>query len=156
MKLNIPVFSLLLFVQLGCNKEVVGPYDCTSALDIRILPNDLWQELTTGQECSIVTDPSSENIYVVRTPDQYSFFVSCIDGPPLIDFEKYTLLVGSRPFDDEVVFKEQSILKDCGQQKYIYTIAVDIVSIGTPSVLYFTTLVPVMPDNYTAEVQFLE
>lgn len=148
-------FLLIILLATGCNKEVVGPYDCSSATDIRLLPETLWQDISKDKQCSFTADPSVENFYIIRTESQYSFLVSCLDGAPVIDFDAYTLLVGIKPFADDVTLVSQSILKDCGAKVYRYTIEVEEVAQGNGSVVYYTALVPRLPDDFTVEVTFI-
>ncbi len=155
MKSELYLLLHIILLTTGCNKEVVGPYECSSSSYIRILPESLWQDISKDKQCSFSADPSVENFYIIKTENQYSFLVSCLDGAPVIDFNTYTLLVGIKPFANDVTLVSQSILKDCGAKKYRYTLEVEEVAQGTNSVIYYAALVPRLPDDFTVVVTFI-
>ena len=148
------LISIFLFLGVSCNKNELGPYECASSSDSRLLPVTPWDEIAAGNVCTFIIDEGVDSIYVVRNEDQYSFLVNCIDGSPAIDFSKNSLLLGLQAFDDKLELTQQSVIKDCASKRYILTIETQVIEEGTPMAFYFGAVVPRIPDNYSAAVAF--
>jgi hypothetical protein len=140
---SIATFTLLAGLAGSCKKD-----ECTGKITIS------YQTLEAfgGIGCSIVIDDENKSAnYVIDSQMGLESLVGC-NSLPDIDFEKYTLLLGSYESDKDLAYKSQAIIRDCETMTMTFRISYDTEKKDTSMLVDYHAVVPKIPDDY--EVQF--
>jgi hypothetical protein len=105
-----------------------------------------------GIDCGIIIDDQSKGFnFMVDDQAGFESFVEC-SALPDIDFEKYTLLLGSYESDKDLTYKSQAVIRDCETQTVTFRISYDTEQKDTSMLVEYYAIIPKIPDDY--EVQF--
>ncbi len=146
MKKSLLYISLLIFLSAmggSCKKD-----ECTGKTTIS------YQSLEAfgGVDCGIIINEQSRGLnFVVDNQAGLESFVECTTLP-VIDFEKYTLLLGSYESDRDLSFRSQTVIRDCETMILTFRISYDTQQKDTSMLLDYHAVIPKVPADY--EVQF--
>lgn len=141
--LSISVLVLLAGLVGSCKKD-----ECTGKITIS------YQTLEAfgGIDCGIIIDEQSKSLnYVIDNQSGLESFVECTTLP-VIDFEKYTLLLGSYESDKDLAYRSQAVIRDCETMTVTFRISYDSEQKDTSMLVDYHAVIPKIPADY--EVQF--
>jgi hypothetical protein len=141
--INITVLILLAGVAESCKKD-----ECTGKITIS------YQTLEAfgGIDCGFIIDEQSKGLnYVIDDQAGLESRVDCSTKPD-IDFEKYTLLLGSYESDQDLAFRSQAIIRDCETMTVTFRLSYDSEQKDTSMLVNYHAVIPKIPAEY--EVQF--
>jgi len=127
----------------SCKKD-----ECTGKITIS------YQTLEAfgGIDCGIIINEQSKGLnYMVDNQAGLESLVECTTLPD-IDFEKYTLLLGSYESDKDLAYKSQAIIRDCETMTVTFRISYDTEEKDTSMLVDYHAVIPKIPSDY--EVQF--
>jgi hypothetical protein len=144
--ISITVLVLLAGLAESCKKD-----ECTGKITIS------YQALEAfgGIDCGIIIDEQNKDLnYVIDSQAGLESFVECTTLPD-IDFEKYTLLLGSYESDKDLAFKSQAVIRDCETMTVTFRISYDSEQKDTSMLVDYHAVIPKIPDEYeiTFEIQ---
>jgi hypothetical protein len=141
--LSISILSGLAGLAGSCKKD-----ECTGKITI----SHQTFEAFGGISCEIKIDDQSRGLnYVIENQSGLESFVECSTLPD-IDFNKYTLLLGSYQSDKDLAFRNQAVIRDCETMTVTFRISYDSEQRDTSMLVDYHALIPKVPDDY--EVQF--
>ena len=141
--INITVLILLAGLAESCKKD-----ECTGKITVS------YQTLEAfgGIDCGLIIDEQSKGLnYVIDDQAGLESLVECTTLP-VIDFEKYTLLLGSYESDQDLVFKSQTVTRDCETMTVTFSISYDSEQKDTSMLVDYHAVIPKIPAEY--QVQF--
>lgn len=141
--LGIGILALMTGLAGSCKKD-----DCTGKITIS------YQTLEAfgGNECGIIIDEQNKGLnYIVDNQAGLESLVEC-NTLPDIDFDKYTLLLGSYESDKDLTYRSQAIIRDCETMTVTYRISYESEQIDTSMLVDYHAVIPKIPADY--EVQF--
>jgi len=144
--LSISIFVLLASLAESCKKD-----ECTGKITISYQTLDAFG----GIDCGIIIDDQSKGLnYMIDSQAELESFVECTTLPD-IDFEKYTLLLGSYESDEDLAYKSQVIIRDCETMTVTYRISYDTEQKDSSMLVDYHAVIPKIPDEYeiTFEIQ---
>ena len=137
------VFVLLLGLAGSCKKD-----ECSGKITISYQTMDAFG----GIECGIIIDEQSRGVnYEVDNQAGLESLVECTTLPD-IDFDKYSLLLGSYESDKDLVYKSQAIIRDCENMTLTFRISYDSEQKDTSMLVDYHAIIPKIPADY--EVRF--
>ena len=136
---------LLLFIMLfnACKKD-----ECTGRTTISYTTIDDFGGFACG---NVINDQTRGYNYIVSNQSALETLVEC-DSLPLIDFEKYVLLLGSYESENDLSYKGQALVRDCETQLLTYTISYNSEGRDTSVLVDYHAIIPKVPDSY--EIKF--
>ena len=141
--LSISIFVLLAGLAESCKKD-----ECTGKITISYQTLDAFG----GIDCSIIIDDQSKGLnYLIDSQTRLESLVACTTLPD-IDFEKYTLLLGSYESDEDLAYKSQAVIRDCETMTVTYRISYNTEQKDTSMLVDYHAVIPKIPSDY--EVQF--
>lgn len=141
--INLAVLILLAGLAESCKKD-----ECTGKITIS------YQTLEAfgGIDCGLIIDEQSKGFnYVIDNQAGLESRVECSTLPD-IDFEKYTLLLGSYESDQDLAFRSQAVIRDCETMTMTFRISYDSEQKDTSMLVDYHAVIPKIPAEY--EVQF--
>jgi hypothetical protein len=144
-------FSLTIFVLLAGLTESCKKDECTGKITISYQTFEGFG----GIDCGIIIDDQSKGLnYVIDNQARLESLVEC-STLPVIDFEKYTLLLGSYESDKDLVYKSQAVIRDCETMTVTFRISYDSEQKDTSMLVDYHAVIPKIPDDYeiTFEIQ---
>lgn len=127
----------------SCKKD-----ECTGKITISYQTLDAFG----GTECGIFIDDLTRGFnFVVDDQAGLESFVECTTLPD-IDFENYTLLLGSYESDQDLAYRSQEVIRDCETKTLTFRISYDTQQKDTSMLVDYFAVIPKFPDDY--EVQF--
>ena len=139
----ITVLVLLAGLAESCKKD-----ECTGQITIS------YQTLEAfgGIYCGFVIDEQNKGLnYVIDNQAGLESLVECSTLPD-IDFEKYTLLLGSYESDKDLAYRSQAVIRDCETMTVTFRISYDSEQKDTSMLVDYHAVIPKIPAEY--EVQF--
>ena len=146
MKKNLIIISILVLLSgltESCKKD-----ECAGKITIS------YQTLEAfgGIDCGIIISEQSKGLnYVIDNQGGLESLVECTTLPD-IDFEKYTLLLGSYESDKDLAYKNQAVIRDCETMTVTFRISYDSEQKDTTMLVDYHAVIPKIPADY--EVQF--
>ena len=140
---SITIFLLLAGLTESCKKD-----ECTGKITISYQTFDVFG----GIDCGIIINEQSKGLnYVIDNQAGLESLVECTTLPD-IDFEKYTLLLGSYESDKDLAYRSQAVIRDCETMIVTFRISYDSEQKDTSMLVDYHAVIPKIPDDY--EVQF--
>ena len=139
----ISIFVLLAGLTESCKKD-----ECSGKITIS------YQTLEAfgGIDCGIIINEQSKGLnYVIDNQAGLESLVECTTLPD-IDFDTYTLLLGSYESDKDLAYKNQAIIRDCETMIVTFRISYDSEQKDTSMLVDYHAVIPKIPSDY--EVQF--
>ncbi len=143
---SITIFLLLAGLAESCKKD-----ECTGKITISYQTFDDFG----GIDCGIIINEQSKGLnYVIDNQAGLESLVECTTLPD-IDFEKYTLLLGSYESDKDLAFRSQAVIRDCETMTVTFRISYDSEQKDTSMLVDYHAVIPKIPDDYeiTFEIQ---
>ena len=146
MKSSIIYITIIFFLgALGgsCKKD-----ECTGKITISYQTLDAFG----GVECGNIINEQTRGLNF-RVDDQAGLetLVEC-NTLPVIDFENYTLLLGSYESDQDLAFRSQAVIRDCESMTLTFRISYDTQQKDTSMLVDYHAVIPKVPADY--ELQF--
>lgn len=105
-----------------------------------------------GIDCGFIIDEQNKGLnYVIDNQAGLELLVECSTLPD-IDFEKYTLLLGSYESDKDLAYRSQAVIRDCETMTVTFRISYDSEQKDTSMLVDYHAVIPKIPGEY--EVQF--
>jgi hypothetical protein len=140
---SITIFLLLAGLAESCKKD-----ECTGKITISYQTFDDFG----GIDCGIIINEQSKGLnYVIDNQAGLESLVECTTLPD-IDFEKYTLLLGSYESDKDLAYRSQAVIRDCETMTVTFRTSYDSEQKDTSMLVDYHAVIPKIPDDY--EVQF--
>ena len=135
---------LILAVTVGaCKKD-----ECTGKITISYQTLDAFG----GEGCGIIINEETRGFnFVIDNQAALESFVECTTLPD-IDFEDYTLLLGSYESDQDLAYRNQAVIRDCETMTLTFRISYDTQQKDTSMLVDYHAVIPKIPSDY--EVQF--
>ncbi|KPL13514.1 MAG: hypothetical protein AMS26_14170 [Bacteroides sp. SM23_62] len=128
----------------SCKKD-----ECTGKITISYQTFDYFG----GIDCGIIIDDQSRGFnFVIDHQSGLESLVEC-STLPVIDFEKYTLLLGSYESDKDLTYRSQAVIRDCEIQTVTFRISYDTEQKDTSMLVDYHALIPKIPDDYEVEFE---
>jgi hypothetical protein len=127
----------------SCKKD-----ECTGKITIS------YQTLETfgGLDCGIIINEQTKGLnYVIDNQAGLEAHVECSSLPD-INFDTYTLLLGSYESDIDLAYRSQTVIRDCETMTVTFSISYDTEKNDTSMLVDYHAVVPKIPADY--EVQF--
>ena len=143
---SITIFVLLAGLAESCKKD-----ECTGKITISYQAFEAFG----GIDCGIIIDEQSKGLnYVIDNQAGLESLVECTTLPD-IDFEKYTLLLGSYESDKDLAYRSQAVIRDCETMTVTFRISYDSEQKDTSMLVDYHAVIPKIPDDYeiTFEIQ---
>ncbi|MEE9460507.1 MAG: hypothetical protein V3V53_01645 [Bacteroidales bacterium] len=143
---SITIFLLLAGLAESCKKD-----ECTGKITISYQTFDDFG----GIDCGIIINEQSKGLnYVIDNQAGLESLVECTTLPD-IDFEKYTLLLGSYESDKDLAYRSQAVIRDCETMTVTFRISYDSEQKDTSMLVDYHAVIPKIPDDYeiTFEIQ---
>jgi len=141
--LIICIFALMAGLAGSCKKD-----ECTGKITISYQTLDAFG----GIDCGIIINEQSKGLnYVLDNQAGLESHVECTTLPD-IDFDNYTLLLGSYESDKDLAYKSQAIIRDCETMTVTFRISYDTEQKDTSMLVDYHAVIPKIPADY--EVQF--
>ncbi len=143
---SISIFLLLAGLAESCKKD-----ECTGKITISYQTFDDFG----GIDCGIIINEQSKGLnYVIDNQAGLESLVECTTLPD-IDFEKYTLLLGSYESDKDLAYRSQAVIRDCETMTVTFRISYDSEQKDTSMLVDYHAVIPKIPDDYeiTFEIQ---
>ena len=141
--ISITVLGLLAGLAESCKKD-----ECTGKITISYQTVEDFG----GIDCGIIIDEQNKGInYLIDNQVGLESLVECSTLPD-IDFEKYTLLLGSYESDKDLAYRSQAVIRDCETMTLTFRISYDSEQKDTSMVVDYHAVIPKIPAEY--EVQF--
>lgn len=141
--LSISIFVLLVGLLMSCKKD-----ECTGKITISYQTMDAFG----GIECGIIINEQNRGInYVVDNQAGLESLVGCTTLPN-IDFDNYSLLLGSYESDKDLTYRSQAIIRDCETMTVTFRISYDSEQKDTSLLVDYHAIIPKIPADY--EVKF--
>lgn len=141
--IRVAMLCLLSAMTASCKKD-----ECTGEITLS------YQTFETlgGVACeNIVNDQTKGLNYVIDSQAILESLVEC-NTLPSIDFDNYTLLLGSYESDKDLSFKDQVVLSDCQTRTVTYRISYETMQHDSSMLVEYHAVIPKVPDDY--EVRF--
>ena len=139
----IAAFMLLAGLTGSCKKD-----ECTGKITISYQDFEAFE----GMDCGNIIDEQSKGLnYVIGDQAGLESLLEC-STLPVIDFEKYTLLLGSYESDKDLAYKNQAVIRDCETQTVTFRISYDSEQKDTGMLVDYHAIIPRIPEEY--EVKF--
>jgi hypothetical protein len=127
----------------SCKKD-----ECTGEITLSYQTFDAFG----GMACENIINADTKGLnYVIDSQAGLESLVEC-NALPSIDFDTYTLLLGSYESDKDLTYKDQVVLKDCQTRKVTYRISYESMQHDSSMLVEYHAVIPKVPDDY--EVQF--
>jgi hypothetical protein len=140
---SITIFVLLAGLAESCKKD-----ECTGKITISYQTFEVFG----GIDCDNIINEQSKGLnYVIDNQAGLESLVECTTLPD-IDFEKYTLLLGSYESDKDLAYRSQAVIRDCETMTVTFRISYDSEQKDTSMLVDYHAVIPKIPDDY--EVQF--
>jgi len=137
--LNISIIVLLAGLAESCKKD-----ECTGKITISYQ----MFEAFGGIDCGNIIDDQNKGLnYVIDNQARLESLVECTTLP-VIDFEKYTLLLGSYESDTDLTYKSQAIIRDCETMTVTFRISYDTEQKDTIMLVDYHAVIPKIPADY--------
>ena len=141
--LSISISVLLMILAGSCKKD-----ECTGKITISYQTMDAFG----GIECGIIIDEQNRGLnFVVGNQAELEALVECSTLPD-IDFDVYSLLLGSYESDMDLAYRSQAIIRDCETMTLTYRISYDSEQKDTSVLVDYHAVIPKIPADY--EVRF--
>ncbi len=140
---SITIFLLLAGLAESCKKD-----ECTGKITISYQTFEVFGGLDCG---NIINEQSKGLNYVIDNQAGLESLVECTSLPD-IDFEKYTLLLGSYESDKDLAYRSQAVIRDCETMIVTFRISYDSEQKDTSMLVDYHAVIPKIPADY--EVQF--
>lgn len=141
--ISISIFVLLVGLAGSCKKD-----ECTGKITISYQTLDAFG----GIECANIIDEQSRGLnYLVDNQARLESLVECTTLPD-IDFDNYSLLLGSYESDKDLVYRNQAIIRDCETMTVTYRISYNSEQKDTSMLVDYHAVIPKIPADY--EVKF--
>ena len=141
--LIIAAFVIMVGLNESCKKD-----ECTGKITISYVTFEDFG----GNDCEIIINEQSKGVnYIIDSQSGLESLVECTSLPD-IDFEKYTLLLGSYQSEIDLTYKSQAIIRDCETQTLTFRISYDSEQIDTSMLVDYHAIIPKVPEDY--EVKF--
>ncbi len=142
--LSMAMFVLLAGMNLSCKKD-----ECTGKITISYLTFEDYG----GIDCGIIINDQSRGVnYVIDSQAGLESTVECTTLP-VIDFETYTLLLGSYESEKDLAYRSQAIIRDCETQTLTFRISYDSEQKDSSMLVDYHAVIPKVPDNYEVEFE---
>jgi hypothetical protein len=146
MKKNLFYINLLIFLAAtggSCKKD-----ECTGKITISYQSLDAFG----GIDCGIIINEQSQGFnFIVDNQTVLESLVECATMP-VIDFEKYTLLLGSYESEQDLTYRSQAVIRDCETMTLTFRISYDTQQIDSSMLVDYHAVIPKVPVDY--EVRF--
>lgn len=142
--LGIGILTLFAGLSVSCKKD-----ECTGRITIS------YQTLEAfgGIGCGIIIDESSKGLnYVIDNQNGLESLVDCTTLP-VIDFDKYVLLLGSYESDQDLAYKSQAVIRDCETKTVTYRISYNSEQKDTTMLVDYHAVIPKIPAEYEVEFE---
>ncbi len=140
---SITIFLLLAGLAESCKKD-----ECTGKITISYQTFEVFGGIDCG---NIINEQSKGLNYVIDNQAGLESLVECTTLPD-IDFEKYTLLLGSYESDKDLAYRSQAVIRDCETMIVTFRISYDSEQKDTSILVDYHAVIPKIPADY--EVQF--
>ena len=141
--INLTVLILLAGLAESCKKD-----ECTGKITISYQTVEAFG----GIDCGLIIDEQSKGLnYVIDNQAGLESRVECSTLPD-IDFENYTLLLGSYESDQDLAFRSQAVVRDCETMTVTFRISYDSEQKDTSMLVDYHAVIPKIPAEY--EFQF--
>jgi hypothetical protein len=106
-----------------------------------------------GTDCGIIINDQSRGVnYMIDSQTGLESHVECTTLP-VIDFEKYTLLLGSYESDKDLAYRQQAVIRDCETLILTFRISYDSEQRDTSMLVDYHAIIPKIPDDYEVEFE---
>jgi hypothetical protein len=105
-----------------------------------------------GMACeNIINDETKGLNYVIDGQAGLESLVEC-STLPVIDFDTYTLLLGSHQSEKDLTYTDQTVIRDCETKTVTYRISYESMQQDSSMLVEYHAVIPKVPDDY--EVRF--
>jgi len=140
---KLSVILLILLIVYACDKK-----DCTGKTTISYSLMDEFGEAGCGLDTSGLATAGLN--YVVVDSVTLDNLLAC-DELPSINFDSYTLLIGSYLSDTDLSYREQAVIRDCGTGIVTYQISFNSVGTDTSMQVDYHAVIPKVPEDYVID-----
>ena len=138
--LTVTLLTSLLFY--ACNKD-----DCTGKTTISYAT----MEDFGGVSCGLDTSAYGAGMnFVVVDASTMEDLLAC-DSMPEIDFNKYTLLIGTHVSETDLSYKDQAVIRDCETRMVTCQISFDSEGLDTSMLVRYHAIIPRVPEGYVID-----
>jgi hypothetical protein len=140
------VLYLILYILLvlqGCTKG-----DCTGKTTISYSTIEDFGGVGCGLDTSGFA--TSNMNYIVLDELTMQSLLAC-DELPGINFDDYTLLIGSYRSDTDLSYRDQAIIRDCEAGLVTYQISFESEGLDTIMLVHYHAVIPRVPDGYITD-----
>ena len=143
------LFSLSIILLMGGLLESCKKDECTGKITISYQTFEAFG----GIDCGIIIDDQSKGFnFVVDDQAGLESLVECSTLPE-IDFDKYSLLLGSYESDRDLAYRSQAVIRDCETLTVTFRISYDTEQKDTSMLVDYHAIIPKIPDDYEVEFE---
>jgi hypothetical protein len=101
-----------------------------------------------GEGCGILINEQTKGLnYVVDSQAGLESFVECTTLPE-INFDTYSLLLGSYESETDLAYRDQAVIRDCETRTVTFRISFDTENKDTSMLVDYHAIVPKIPEDY--------